>query len=110
MATITFQVNLETVGYPTGWLQPSRTTLDGNETVTEASNFKNDRTLYIPGLLLNNYMGIGPNSTFDKQLPGYLKHGQQFTVTGMQAIYLKKTYVSNPPAPTDVLQVVSQSL
>ena len=95
---ITFQVNLETVGTP-GWLQPNRTTLDGNETVTEASNMKSTRTIWLPGLLNGNYEGIGPT--------GYLHHGQQFTVKGQQAIYLKKTYVTG--ATTDILTVVSQS-
>lgn len=101
MTTITFQVNLETVGYPTGTLQPSRTTLDGNETVTEADNMKNTRSIWLPGLKKNNYEGIGPT--------GFLKHGSQFTVSGKQAIYLKNTYVSSPALPTDVLQVVSIS-
>jgi hypothetical protein len=98
---ITFKVNLETVGHPTGTLQPSRTNLVGNETVTEADNFKDTRNVYIPGLLLQNYYGQGPK--------GYLKHGTEFTVTGLQAAYLKKTYVSSPAAPTDILQIVSQS-
>ena len=101
MTTITFQVNLETVGFPTGWEQPSRSTLTGNETTSEASNMKNTRTLWIPGLKLNNYEGIGPT--------GFLHHGAQFTASGKQAIYLKNTYVSSPAAPSDVLQVVSIS-
>lgn len=109
MTAITFRVNLETVGTP-GFLQPNRTTLDGNETVTEASCLKNTRTLYIPGLLNSNYAGVGPNATFDPALAtGYLNHGETFTVTGMQAVYLKKTYVSTPAAITDVLQIVSQN-
>lgn len=96
---ITFKVNLETVGHPTGTLQPSRTNLVGNEVTTEADNFKNTRNVYIPGLLLNNYYGNGPK--------GYLHHGDQFTVTGKQALYLKNTYVKG--GTDDILQIVSQS-
>ena len=78
MTTITFQVNLQTVGYPTGWEQPNRTTLDGNETVTEAANMASTRTLYLPGLLRNNYEGIGPNTiTSQNGSSGYLHHGSQ---------------------------------
>ena len=40
---------------------------------------------------------------------GYLRHGSQFTVKGQKAIYLKKLFVSSPPAPADLLVVVSQS-
>ena len=108
MTTITFQVNLQTIGYPTGWEQPSSTVLDGNEQTTEAANVAASRTLFIPGLLQTNYEGVGPPQS-DPNLGGYLKHGSRFTVTGMQAIYLKNTYVSTPPAPTDVLIVVSQN-
>ena len=68
------------------------------------------RTLYLPGLLRNNYEGIGPNTiTSQNGSSGYLHHGSQFTVTGSQAIYLKNTYVSSPALPTDVLQVISIS-
>ncbi len=105
MATITFRVNLETVGTP-GFLQPSRTTLEGNETVTEAENMKYTRSVFIPGLLLSNYEGVGPSKS-NPTLPGYLTHGSEFTVTGAQAIYLKNTYVKGEP--DDILQIVSQS-
>ena len=104
MATITFKVNLETRN-STSHLMPSRTTLDGNETVTEASNMKNTRTIYLPGLTLNNTVGLNANGN----QPGYYHHGDQFTVTGLQAIYLLNTYVSSPVSLNDVLQVVSQS-
>lgn len=95
MAT-TFRVNLETVNRQ-GFLQPSRTTLEGNETVSEADNMKNTRSIWLPGLLLNNHEGIGPK--------GFLKHGDTFTVDGLQAAYLKKTYVTG--AADDILQIVS---
>lgn len=118
---ITFQVNLETVGTP-GWLQPNRTTTDGNETVSEASNMKNTRTIWIPGLMLSNYEGVGgvhvdatgnigggPGEQFGGNgiNQGYLHHGQQFTVKGLMAVYLKKTYVTG--SVNDVLQIVSES-
>lgn len=96
--TITFRVNLETLARQS-FVQPSRTTTDGNETVSEADNMKNTRTLFIPGLLRNNYEGVGPT--------GYLHHGDEFTVSGLQAIYLKRTYVLG--TSEDVLQIVSTS-
>ena len=107
--SITFQVNLQTVGYPTGWEQPNRTTTSGNETVSEAANMAATRGLWLPSLLGANHAGVGPSQS-DPNLSGYLKHGSQFTVTGYRALYLKKTYVSTPAAPTDVLQIVSQNI
>lgn len=97
MKTITFRVNLETVNRQ-GFLQPNRTTLDGNETVSEADNMRATRTMYIPGLLHTNIEGIGPK--------GYLHHGDEFTATNSQAMYLKKTYVLGNA--DDVLQIVSE--
>lgn len=96
--TITFRVNLETVNRQ-GFLQPNRTTLEGNETVSEADNQRNARSIYIPGLLLANYAGLTPN--------GILRHGDEFTVEGMQAVYLKKEYAQGNP--DDVLVVVSEA-
>lgn len=96
--TITFRVNLETVNRQ-GFLQPNRTTLDGNETVSEADNQKNARSIYLPGLLLQNTMGIAPS--------GLLRHGDEFTATGMQAVYLKREYAQGNP--DDVLVVVSEA-
>lgn len=96
--SITFQVNLETVNRQ-GFLQPSRTEVTGNETVTEADNFRNTRTIYLPTLVGANIEGIGPN--------GYLKHGDTFTVKGKKALYLKNLYVTG--SIDDVLQIVSES-
>lgn len=98
MKTIIFRVNLETVGRQ-DFLQPNRTTPGGNETVSEADNMRSTRTIYIPGLLNNNIQGIAPK--------GYLRHGDTFTATGSQAMYLKKTYVLGKA--DDVLQIVSEN-
>ena len=81
-----------------GFLQPSRTTVDGNETVSEADNMSVGRSIYIPGLLHANTQGIGPK--------GYLHHGDTFIATGSQAMYLKKTYILG--SVDDVLQIVSE--
>lgn len=97
MKTITFKVNLETVDRQ-GFLQPNRTTLEGNESVSEADNMRNTRSIYIPNLLNNNIQGVGPK--------GFLRHGQTFVATGSHAMYLKKTYVQGKPE--DVLQIVSE--
>jgi len=97
MKTITFRVNLETVNRQ-GFLQPNRTTLAGNETVSEADNMRITRTIYIPGLLQTNVQGLGPK--------GYLHHGDTFVATDSQAMYLKKTYVLGQA--DDVLQIVSE--
>ena len=95
--TITFRVNLgNIVGN-----QPASTILDGNETSTEAANLTMARTIYLPGLLLSNYVGTG----YVKG--GYFHHNDTFTVSGMQAQYLKNTYVTSDL--TSVLQIVSQS-
>ncbi len=90
---ITFRVNLETVNR-LGHMVPNRTELAGNETVTEADQQKNNRTIFIPGLL------AGEN----KQR---LHHGDEFTVKGLKALYLKNLYVTG--AASDLLTIVSQS-
>ena len=97
MKTILFRVNLETVNRQ-GFLQPNRTTLNGNEAVSEADNMRATRTLYIPNLLHNNVAGIGPK--------GYLHHGDTFTAVDSQAMYLKKIYVLGNA--DDMLQIVSE--
>lgn len=96
MSTITFKVNLETQSRQSSLL-PNRITLSGNETVTEAVNMKNTRTIYLPGLLNNNHTGTTPAS---------LHHGDTFVVSGLQAQYLKRTYVTG--SVEDVLQIVSE--
>lgn len=89
---ITFQVNLETVDRQ-GHLVPNRTQAATGETVAEADQMKNTRSIYLPGLL------VGENKH-------RLKHGDQFTVKGLKAKYLKDLYTTgtNP-----VLKVVSES-
>lgn len=94
---IVFSVNLETVDANSTPL-PSRTSLSGNETTTEAANIKNTRTIFLPGLI-GNVEGIGPT--------GYLKHGDTFTAKGQKAVYLKNTYVLG--AVEDVLVIVSET-
>lgn len=90
---IVFRVNLETVDRQ-GSLQPNRTTLDGNETVSEADNQKNARSIYIPGLL-----GGENRASYG--------HGDEFTVKGKKALYLKNLYVTG--AASDLLSIVSES-
>jgi hypothetical protein len=115
---ITFQVNLETVGRQS-FLQPNRTYLAGNETVSEADEQKLTRNIWLPGLLHENYEGVGgvhvgANLNSGGQFGGnaspnngYLQHGDTFTVKGQKALYLKKLYCTG--SPNDVLIVVSQS-
>jgi hypothetical protein len=56
--TIVFQVNLETVNRQ-GHLVPNRTTTTGTETDAEADVQKDNRTIYIPGLLVGeNRAGV----------------------------------------------------
>lgn len=97
MYKISFRVNLETVDR-LSFLQPSRTVLAGNETVTEADNMKNTRSIFLPNLLRNNIEGIGPS--------GYLRHNDIITAYGLQAVYLKKTYVTG--STNDVLRIVPE--
>lgn len=89
---ITFRVNLETVDRQ-GHLVPNRIEASGNETVAEADQMKNNRTIYLPGLL------VGENKH-------KLKHGDEFTLKGQKAVYFKNLYTTgtNP-----VLTIVSES-
>jgi hypothetical protein len=96
--TITFRVNLETINRQ-GFLQPNRTDISGTETVSEADAQKNNRTIYLPGLQLQNTMGIAPD--------GLLKHGDTFIAQGAHAVYLKREYAAG--GVDDVLQVVSEA-
>lgn len=84
---ITFRVNLDLAVKQN---EAYRTTLSGNETATEASNIKNTRSIFLPGLL-------GAENRA-------LKHGDTFTVKGLKAQYLKTTYVTGDP--DDLLQIV----
>jgi hypothetical protein len=91
---IVFQVNLETQNRY-GHLVPNSTTLTGNQTVSEADQLRNTRSTYIPGL-------TGAENLL-------YKHGDTFTVKGQKATYLKKTHVSSPASPNDLLSIVSES-
>lgn len=84
---ITFRVNLD---LSVKQNEPYRINLEGNEISTEASNIKNTRSIFLPGLL-------GAENRA-------LKHGDTFTVKGLKAQYLKNTYVTGDP--DDLLQIV----
>lgn len=102
--TYTFQVNLPTLR-SVDWSQPSRSTLEGNETVTEASNLPNCRTTWLPGL--NNGVDNIAQS-IPSGLNASTQNGAIITASGLKAIYLKKTYCSIPPNPlADVLIFLS---
>jgi hypothetical protein len=125
---ITFQVNLLNPLLPGGDLPPNRTSLDGNEIVSEANNQLATRTVWFPDMVVNSdgstggspavegiggifagQNGNGQNGASYNHPQGYLHHGSLFTVKGQRAMYLKNLFVSNPPAPADLLIVVSQS-
>jgi hypothetical protein len=81
MPTITFKVNLETVNrYSTSLPNAPTDNID---------NLRTTRSTWFPDLLRDNRA---------------LKHGDQFTVSGMQAIYLKNNFTSGDSA---FLQIVS---
>ena len=89
----TFQVNLPTLSRYTSVL-PNRTTLDGNESVSEADNQVLARSTW----LTNLFPGVSNIAERDST---------QFTAYGMQAVYLKKTYCSTPPNPlVDLLTLI----
>lgn len=94
--TITFQVNLEiqdreNIGPNTNLvsphlLNPMRYQSDQDNAVTEQSNLRNTRSIWLPGLLGGeNISGITSN---------FLGHGDKFTVYGLKAQYIKDTYTS----------------
>ena len=92
--TIVFQVDLETVDR-TGHLVPNRVVVSGNETVTEADDQRNHRTIFIPGITAaENRVGLVNNG-----LGTLLRHGDQFTLKGGKATYVKNTFTTgdNPP-------------
>ena len=82
MPTITFQVNLNNP-HALDWSQPY--------TTAEAGNFTSTRVTWLPDFLRDNYE---------------LKNGDQFTVTGLKALYLKNNYTSGE---FNILTVISQS-
>jgi hypothetical protein len=78
----TFKISLETL-QKLSWSLPNRTTLDGNETVTEANNMKTTRSTLLPIL--------PPNVQNLAQADGYT-----FTVYGLQAVYVANLAASLP--------------
>lgn len=99
--TYTFQVNLPTLR-SVDWPQPSRSTLEGNETVSEVSNLPNTRTTWLPGL--NN----GVDNIAQTIPSSGTQNGAIIIASGLKAVYLKKTYCSIPPNPLmDVLTLLS---
>jgi hypothetical protein len=70
MPTITFRVNLETVNNLT-----HKTPYNS----TESTNFKSTRVTWFPDRLLNNRR---------------LEHGDEFTISGLNALNLKNNYTS----------------
>lgn len=101
---IVFQVNLDTQNRQ-GHLVPNRTETAGNETATEADNQMDTRTVWLPGAQAANNIGgsTGPVTGGGSRF----KHGDQFTVKGMKALYLKNLYVTG--SIDDVLKIVSES-
>ncbi len=91
---ITFQVNTETLNRQGGIL-PNNIQLNGNETVSEADEQKNTRSIaFIPGA------NAGMNVT------GY-SHGQTFTLYGNDALYIKRLYCLG--TVDSLLSVVTES-
>lgn len=87
----TFRVNLPTL-HRYDWSHPNRTTLDGNETVTEEDALPATRSTWLANL--------APGCNFIAEGDGFT-----FTAYGLQAVYLKNLYVKGQP--DDVLQLVS---
>lgn len=74
MATITFQVNLETV---------NRYSASQPYSATDAGNFRTTRSTWFPDAMLDNRK---------------LKHGDEFTLSGLQAEYLRDNFTSGDHA------------
>lgn len=87
----TFRINLQTL-QRYSWSLPNRTTLDGNETVSEADNQKAARSTWL--------CNLAPGCNFIVN-----EHDGTFTAYGQQAHYLKTLYVTG--SSEDVLQLVS---
>lgn len=75
MATITFQVNLETVNRYSSSLP--------NAPSDNIDNLRATRSTWFPDVMNNNRA---------------LKHGDQFTLSGLQALYLKNNFTSGADA------------
>lgn len=80
MPTITFQVNLETVNSLTH-KQPYNS--------SEGGNFKETRVTWFPDILRNNRE---------------LKNGDEFTVSGENALYLKNNFTSGEFKFLDIIE------
>jgi hypothetical protein len=87
---ITFSVNLapNLVNY----LHPARSTANQDTAITDAAQFANTRSTFIPGLT------AGENRD--------LSHGGTFTAYGMRAKYIKDTYATGTSA---ILAVVTET-
>lgn len=81
----TFQVNLPVL-QRYSWAQPNRSSLDGNETSSEVANQPMTHTTWLTNLF--------PGCNFIAEGNGFT-----FTAYGMQAVYLRSVYCSNPPNP-----------
>jgi len=98
---ITFQVNLEIqsteeVGPNTNlvnphMLNPFRYQSDQDNAVSEQSNLSNTIGLWIPGLLGAENRAGTMGEVGKRNL---LKHGDQFTLYGQKATYVKNTYTN----------------
>lgn len=94
----TFKVNLPTLQRYSSSL-PNRTTLDGNETVTEEDALRATRTTWLASMF--------PGCNFVAQHKPTSEDGFLFTAYGKQAVYMKSLYCSTPPNPlVDVLLIV----
>ena len=89
--TYTFRVNLPVL-HRYDWSHPNRTSLSGNETVTEEDNLPSTHSTWVPSM----FTGVDNIAH---------KHGDTFTVSGLKAVYLKKTYCTG--TPEDILVLVS---
>jgi hypothetical protein len=86
----TFSVNLKVL-QQYSWSLPYRTTLSGNETVTESSNMNKTFSTWLCSLF--------PGVEHIAQKDGY-----QFTAYGKKAQYLKDLYVKGQP--DDLLKII----
>jgi hypothetical protein len=75
-----FRINVQTVDRY-GWVQPNRTTLDGNEMVTEESELAATRSTWLPSL----FAGVENIALHD---------GNYIRAYGAKATYLMNTYVT----------------
>jgi len=101
--SITFRVNLalsssETIGPSTNsdnpsMLHPTQHQNSPDNGRVEESNLKNTRVTWLPSQLLNNRQ---------------LKHGDEFTVSGLKALYIRDMYASGyAPSDRAFLEVIS---